>query len=110
MFGLLAAPLLGGASVMIFLEYRPFVVQSEIGPFPALFSETFFWLPVSASIGALIGGIFDARRDRQTPQIVTFYVLLTITLPVVLVWSAMWFASLVGPTWLREHGLYFDKR
>ena len=109
-WGLFAAPVLGITSVTIFLQVRPFVVQSEIGPFPAMFTETFFWFPVSTSVGALIGAIIDARRDRERSQFITVFLLLMLAVPILLIWGAMWFVSLVGIEWLQTHGLYFRLR
>lgn len=109
-FGLVAAPLMGIVSVMIFLQVNPFVVQSEIGPFPAMFSETFFWFPISTSFGALIGAFLDARRDRQPSQSITVTLMLFLTVPIVLIWGAMWFVSLVGVEWLWQHGVYFRRK
>lgn len=104
--GLVAAPLMGILSFMILLKVKPGEARTEIGGLDVLISETMFCLPVSVSMGALTGAISDARRDRQTPQILTVVLLLLIVVPIMIVFLASWFVRIVGERWLFDHGLY----
>ena len=103
--GAVAAPLMGVVSVIAFMDFNPREVQSEIGPYPALITETMFCFLASMPVGSLAGAIVDYRRDRQTPQLVTIWLLVVVVVPITILLSLLWFLRLVGVRWLYEHGL-----